>query len=97
MFGRLASVTGRGHGPEYFDKIADRIGRVSQKDFPPLLERCVGHEVVTVVGPVAVLKPQFDKLGMAVEVVDVDAMRKDYRASMGLKPEKEKKEDEKKK
>jgi hypothetical protein len=30
-------------------------------------------------------------------VVDVDAMRKDYRASMGLKPEKEKKEDEKKK
>lgn len=97
MFGRLSSVTGRGHGPEYFDKIADRIGRVSQKDFPPLLERCVGHEVVTVVGPVAVLKPQFDKLGMAVEVVDVDAMRKDYRASMGLKPEKEKKEGEKKK
>lgn len=97
MFGRLASVNGRGFGMEYFDKIADRIGRVSQKDFPPLLERCVGHEVVTAVGPVAVIKPQFEKLGIAAEVVDVDAMRKDYRARMGLKPEKEKKEDEKKK
>ena len=55
----------------------------------PLLERCVGHEVVTAVGPVAVIKPQFEKLGIAAEVVDVDAYRKDYRERMGLKPEKE--------
>ncbi len=91
MFSRLSSINGRGLGMDYFDKIADRIGRVSQKDFPPLLERCVGHEVVTAVGPVAVIKPQFDKLGIATEVVDVDAFRKDYRARMGLKPEKEEK------
>jgi zinc protease len=89
MFGRLSSTAGRGWGMEYFDKVADRIGRVQQKDFPPLLERCVGHEVVTAVGPVAVIKPQFEKLGIAAEVVDVDAYRKDYRERMGLKPEKE--------
>lgn len=98
MYDRLLGTYQRGWGMEYFDKLADRIGNVQQKDFPPLLERCVGHEVITVVGPLSVVKPQFDKLGMTVEVVDVDAFRKDYRARMGLKEEKEdKKKDEKKK
>jgi zinc protease len=96
MFGRLSSISGRGWGMEYFDQLAERIGRVKQADFPPLLERCVGHEVVTAVGPVAVIKPQFEKLGIPVEVVDVDTYRKDYRARMGLKPEKEDKKKDKK-
>ncbi len=92
MLLRLMGRYSRGHGMDYFDKIAERIGNVSQKDFPPLLERCVGHEIVTAVGPVAIIKPQFDKLGIPVEVVDLDAYRKDYRVRMGLKPEKEKKD-----
>ncbi|GDX78359.1 peptidase M16 [Deltaproteobacteria bacterium] len=99
MYSRLVNVNNRGWGMEYFDKVADRIGNVQQKDFPPLLDRCVGHEVITAVGPLSVIKPQFDKLGMTVEVVDVDAYRKEYRAKMGLKEEKEdkKKKDEAKK
>ena len=97
MFGRLVGIHNRGWGMEYFDKVAERIGNVQQKDFPPLLERCVGHEVVTAVGPLAVIQPQFEKLGLKVEVVDVDVFRKDYRAKMGLKEEKPpKKKDEKK-
>ncbi|MSQ00861.1 MAG: insulinase family protein [Myxococcales bacterium] len=96
MLMRLMGRYTRGQGMDYFDKIADRIGNVSQKDFPPLLERCVGHEIVTAVGPLAIIKPQFDKLGIPVEVVDLDAYRKDYRVRMGLKPEKEKKAEKKK-
>jgi len=97
MFGRLTSIYNRGWGMDYFDHVADRIGNVQQKDFPALLDRCVGHEVITAVGPIAVIKPQFDKLNIQVEVVDVDAFRKQYRADMGLKEEKEdKKKDEKK-
>ena len=97
MFGRLVGIHNRGWGMEYFDKVAERIGNVQQKDFSPLLERCVGHEVVTAVGPLAVIQPQFEKLGLKVEVVDVDVFRKDYRAKMGLKEEKPpKKKDEKK-
>lgn len=96
MLGRLMGNYTRGRDLAYFDKIAERIGNVSQKDFPPLMERCVGHEIVTAVGPLAIIKPQFDKLGIPVEVVDLDAYRKDYRVRMGLKPEKEKKEDKKK-
>lgn len=96
MLTRLLNANGRGYGMSYFDKVAERIGKVKQADFPPLLERCVGHEVVTAVGPVAVIKPQFEKLGIPVQVVDLDAFRKEYRASMGLKEEKEKKKDDKK-
>ncbi len=96
MLGRLMRTGARGYGMEYFDKVAERIGNVKQSDFPPLLERCVGHEVITAVGPVAVIKPQFEKLGIPVEVVDLDAFRKDYRAKMGLKEEKEDKKKDKK-
>ncbi len=89
MMSRLVNVAARGWGLDYFDKIGARIAKAQQSDWPAMLEPCVGHEVVTLVGPVDVVKPQFDKLGMTVEVFDVDAYRKDYRAKMGLKPEKE--------
>lgn len=98
MFSRLVGTRNRGWSFDNYGKIASRIAKVSQKDFPALLERCVGHEVITAVGPLAIIKPQFEKLGMAVEVFDVDTYRKTYRETMGLKAEKEeKKKDEKKK
>ncbi len=97
MINRLFRVGSRGWGVNYFNEIGSRIAKVTQKDFPAILEPCVGHEVVTAVGPVSVIKANFDKLGMQVEVFDVDAYRKAYRAEMGLKEEKEdKKKDEKK-
>jgi hypothetical protein len=34
------------------------------------LEPCMGHEVVTVVGPVEQITPQLDEAGIAYEVVD---------------------------
>lgn len=97
MFDRLVATRNRGWDFSYYDKVASRIAKVQQKDFPPLLERCVGHEVITAVGPLAIIKPQFEKLGLEVEVFDVDTYRKEYRAKMGLKEEKEdKKKDDKK-
>ena len=76
------------------------LSSVSQSQFPALLERCVGHEVVTVVGPVDVTKPQFDKAGIPVEVFDWKQAKLDYATKYNLKDvlkaeEKKKKDEEK--
>ena len=61
----------------------------------------VGHEVVTVVGPVDAIKPLFDKQGITYEVFDWKQAKLDYATKFGLKDvlkadEKKKKEEAKK-
>ncbi len=98
MLGRLMWVKARGLNWDYFEKIGDRLAAVKPSDYTALMQRCVGHEVIVAVGPVAVIQPQFEKLGITVEVIDAKLKAKEYRAAMGLKePKEEKKKDEKKK
>jgi zinc protease len=83
-----------GFGFDFFRSLPKSLARVRLADIPAVMDRCVGHEVVTVVGPVAVTQPMIEKLGFKTEVFDWKQARKDYKAQMGLKPEKE--EDKKK-
>ncbi len=62
-----------------------RIADVRLADMQAVLEPCVGHEVITVVGPVDVLKPMFDTAKIPVEVFDWEQARKDYYAKHKLK------------
>lgn len=99
MINRLRFYDAWGWGIKDLANEPKRISTADFKQVPRLLERCVGHEVVTVVGPVDVYKPLLDAAGIKYEVFDWEKARKDYRAEMGLKPEKdedEKKKDEKK-
>jgi hypothetical protein len=59
-----------------------------------LVEPCVGHEVVTVVGPVEVIEPLFKEAGLAYEIYDWEKLRLDYAAKfkIKIKPPKEEKE-----
>jgi hypothetical protein len=77
------------------------LGDVTMDQIKPLLDPCVGHEVVTAVGPVDVIKPLFDKAGVTVEVFDWKQAKLDYAAKHNLKDvlkaeEKRKKEEAKK-
>ncbi len=89
-------------GVEYFKKYPKYVSQVTMDTIKPLLDRCVGHEVVTAIGPVAVIKPMFDKAGIPVEVFDWEKARLDYAAKHNLKSvlkadEKKKKEEAAKK
>ena len=45
----------------------------------------MGHEVVTAIGPVANIKPLFDKINMPVEVFDWKQAKPDYATKYNLK------------
>lgn len=89
MLDRLMAT--RGVGPErfdWFDRYAPTLAGVKSSDLPPMLDTCVGHEIVTLVGPKGVVEPLLAKAGVNAEVFDWVAATRDYRARMGLKDEK---------
>lgn len=96
MLGRLRQYEYWGWGYKAFDTEAKRISTADANTVPPMLDKCVNHEVVTVVGPVDVYKPLLDAEGIKYEVFDWKKTTNDYRVSMGLKPEEDKKDDDKK-
>lgn len=55
---------------EYYDRYPDLLSTVNAEKMGKALEPCLGHEVVTVVGPVEQITPQLDEAGIAYEVVD---------------------------
>jgi zinc protease len=55
---------------DYFDMYKQTLGNVGVDAFPEVLAPCVGHEVITVVGPQEYASAQLDELGIAYEVVD---------------------------
>ncbi|MCB9779496.1 MAG: insulinase family protein [Alphaproteobacteria bacterium] len=59
---------------DYFDSYAQHLGDVDAKQIGRLMQTCKGHELVTVVGPVDKLKPQFDEAKIPYEVVDWEAL-----------------------
>jgi hypothetical protein len=62
---------------------------VGKADFPTLLTKCVGHEVVTIVGPKASATVQLDEKGIAYQVIDWQEERR------ALLTEKERKAEDK--
>lgn len=102
MIGRLTGVFNLGLGLDWFQIYPKRLGEVTIPQMVKFMDRCVGHEVVTLVGPVNVIKPLFDKEGVAVEVFDWKQARLDYATKYEIKgilkaEEKKKKEEAKKK
>lgn len=86
MLSRLMSVPGAGGARfDWFDQYAPTLDKVSSADFPPMLDRCVGHEVVLAVGPLSVIEPQVKATGLAYEVFDWKKATADYKASNGIK------------
>lgn len=49
---------------------AERLAAVTVKDLQAQMERCNGHEIITLTGPATVITPQLDKLGIQYEVFD---------------------------
>ena len=62
-----------------------------------LMEPCVGHEVVSVVGPVEVIEPFFKESGLKYEVYDWEKARTDYATKYKIKVAKAKDESKDKK
>ncbi len=96
MLGRMQGLLNRGRPMDYYQTWAKRLGMVNIPTMKSLMEPCVGHEVITVVGPVEVIKPLFDEANIPVEIFDWDKARLDYAAANKIKLAKPKKEDEKK-
>ncbi|MDP2307266.1 MAG: insulinase family protein [Pseudomonadota bacterium] len=102
MMNRIASTFDLGWGSDFFKTYAKQLANVTIEQITPLMDRCVGHEIVSVVGPVDTIKPLFDKAGMKYEVFDWKQAKLDYATKHGLKDvlkadEKKKKEEAKKK
>ncbi|MDP2315133.1 MAG: insulinase family protein [Pseudomonadota bacterium] len=101
MMNRIAGTFTMGWGVDYFKTYGKQLANVTIEDIKPLMDRCVGHEVVSAVGPIEVIKPLFEKSGLPFEVFDWKQAKLDYAAKNNLKDvlkaeEKRKKEEAKK-
>ena len=76
-------------GYAQWDTYGQRLANVTIPQMSALMPRCVGHEVITLIGPRSVVEPQLQKAGLPFEVFDWKQAAKDYRASMGVKEPKE--------
>ncbi|MFZ5478802.1 MAG: M16 family metallopeptidase [Myxococcota bacterium] len=102
MLARLGWLYRQGWGLDWFEKYRKALGNVTIAQMQPMLEKCVGHEVVTAVGPVDVIQPLMDAAGMKYEVFDWKKERLAYATTHDLKSilkaeEKKQKEKEAKK
>ncbi|MBX2801787.1 MAG: insulinase family protein [Myxococcales bacterium] len=75
---RLRAARRSGHGVAVIDESQERLAAVDTAAVAGLLETCVGHEVVTVQGPVGELREAIETLmadGHPVRVLDWEAER----------------------
>lgn len=66
---RLMEPTSLGLGWELIRGYGERLAAVGPQALPPLLDRCSGHEVVTLIGPVKTLEPQLRQAGLKFELL----------------------------
>jgi predicted Zn-dependent peptidase len=94
MLYRILSLIQRGRPIDYHSTWAKYLAQATIPQMQALVEPCVGHEVVTVVGPVEVIEPLFKEAGLAYEIYDWEKLRLDYAAKfkIKIKPPKEEKE-----
>ncbi len=74
VLGGISTMESRGYAWDTATEYADRVAGVAVTDLPPLLDRCIGHEVVTVVGPRDTMVEEVKEAGFEPEVVDWTAM-----------------------
>jgi zinc protease len=84
------------NGYAFWDTYGQRLASVTIPQLSALMPRCVGHEVITLLGPVSVVEPQVKATGLPYEIFDWQQAARDYRASMGLKEPKAPKSGKKK-
>jgi hypothetical protein len=72
-------------GYGFWDTYGQKIGNVSAAQLSSLMNRCVGHEIVTMVGPQSIVEPQLKSSGLPFEVFDWKQAAKDYRAVHKIK------------
>jgi hypothetical protein len=60
----------------FFDKYGENLAAVSTQDFTDLLSVCQGHEVVTLVGPLANTEAQLKEAKIDYTVIDWEAERR---------------------
>jgi zinc protease len=94
MMNRLQSQLATGLGFEYFQTYPEALGAVKASDIADLLSPCVGHEVITVVGPKVFAEEQLKAANIPYEVVDWKGL---YRAQLTPKEQEKYDESEKKK
>ncbi|RME24529.1 MAG: insulinase family protein [Deltaproteobacteria bacterium] len=79
---------------DYFRNFPDWLAAVDADDIAEAMSTCQGHEVVTVVGPVEEIAPQFDEAGIPYEVVDWKALQESLLTPKELKAWRKKLEEE---
>ncbi len=102
MFSRLRATWELGAGWDWFKTYPKALSSVTVQDFPAMMERCVGHETITLVGPKEAVSASLDKVGVPYEVFDWKQAKLDYATKQNLKDvlkaeEKRKKDEAKKK
>ena len=75
MLNRISYPVRKGWGVDYFTGMAGRLAGIQADDLANEVDRCIGHEVVTLVGPAEVITPQLDERGLEYEVFDYRAER----------------------
>jgi predicted Zn-dependent peptidase len=73
MLRRLATVADKGYGWDYFTDFSARLAAVDLGALQAEMERCVGHEIVTLLGPSDVIGPHLEAAGIDYEVFDYEA------------------------
>jgi zinc protease len=73
MMGRLAAVADSGYGWDYFTDFPARLAAVDLEALQGEMDRCVGHEIVTLLGPSDVIGPHLENAGIEYEVFDYEA------------------------
>lgn len=69
----------------YFDTFKESLATVDAQRIGEVMSTCDGHEIVTVVGPVDSLTPQFDEAGIPYQVVDWEALHESLLSKKELK------------
>lgn len=69
----------------YFETFRESLATVDAARIGDAMSTCKGHEVVTVVGPVATIAPQFDEAGIPYQVVDWEALQESLLTPKELK------------
>lgn len=70
LLGRLATTRENGFEFTYYDSFRNNLANVTPEVFPEIMKPCLGHEVVTIVGPKEYAEQGLKEAGFAYEVVD---------------------------
>jgi hypothetical protein len=74
MLSRLMSVEAQGLGTDFFQTMPLALGKVTTDDVRDVVAPCVGHEVITIVGPKEHAIEQLTALKLPFEVVDWEGL-----------------------